>query len=398
MYSLKTQKTILDPQTVIKRLELILEDVISPETDLLLLDEIQDCPAAYESLKFFKEDFPQLDIIATGSYLKLFIENQDKIKRHPVGSVREVLLHPLTFEEFLLNANEPLYKEFVKISVAQDTKIDEIVHKKLCEYMRYYFFAGGLPDAVKLFLNSFKTSLVKAANETRSKQNDLISQYRNDLLKYANSPDIPKIRKIFDNIALQLSQYQEDTVGRFSFKEVSGKQGYKTLKSAFDYLSYSGLIIKSFIVNHPKHPLRIETKKENRNTFKVFIFDIGLLQAMLDIPFRNIIEEELGAYKGFIAESFVAQELYSSLDSDLFSFRNRPSSASAEIEFLISSGTEIIPIEVKSSHKHTRSKSLSVYVKNYTPEIAYKLTPNNITQTQQHTVLPIYLARKIVPS
>jgi predicted AAA+ superfamily ATPase len=388
-------KRLLDPKKVLQRLELILGTSINLKSDLVLFDEIQDCPYAYEALKFFKEDLPELAIIATGSYLRLFLNRGDQILRLPVGSCKELWLHPIRFDEFLLNANPTLYGHYAQLSLDTPQNIDPLLHQKLSEFFRYYLFTGGLPEVVRLFLDALPQSLAAAADAARAKQHDLASQYKNDLNKYAQNTDIPKIRKIFDTIPLQLNRYQQDSVARFSFKEISGSQGYRVLRSAFDYLSSCGLVIKTIPIGNPAHPLVAESEKETPSKFKAFLFDVGLLQAMLDIPFLTIVTEEVGAYKGYIIENFVAQELFARLHSDLFSFKSPTNSAAAEVEFLLPFAGKIYPIEAKSSYRSAQSKSLRSYIDKFNPQKAFKLTPNRLHRSEEYLSLPIYLVGKI---
>lgn len=390
------EKKVLDVSSIIRKLELILEDSIDREHDLLMFDEIQDCPAAYEALKFFKEDSPQLDVIATGSYLKLFLEQEKEIQRYPVGTTKDLYLSPLTFSEFLRNASSALFEEYEAIDIEKGKRIDPLVHNKIWRQFRSYLFTGGLPEVVSIYLEFAQDSFLRASTEARKKQQDLVQQYRNDLGKYTRRADVSKMKKVFDNVSVQLNQYQEESVSRFLFREVAGSQGYKAVKSSFDYLAGSGLIIRSYVVSTPIHPLRAESKKEAASKFKVFLFDIGLLHAMLDVPYDVIMKDKMGSYKGYVAENFLAQEFYSKLHRELHSFKKDSRTESAEVEFLLSIGGEIVPVESKSSAKSTQSKSLNVYVDRFSPSKAYKLTPNNLYQGERITSLPLYLAGKLL--
>jgi predicted AAA+ superfamily ATPase len=384
-----------DPRRIVQRLEVLLGESIDIENDLLLFDEIQDCPVAYESLKFFKEDLPLLDVIASGSYLQLFLEGGAKVEKHPVGSTKEVFLSPLTYGEFLENGSPALFEYFSSFSLSGDQALDPLYERELRKYFLYYLFVGGLPEPVRIFLELREGSLDGATRQVRSKQNDLIRQYKDDLNKYARHSDTPKIRKLFDNIPLQLNQYQEESVGRYRFTEVAGKQGYRVVRGAFDYLFRSGLVIKNQVIGRSSHPLVAASKKEQMNCFKAFFFDIGLLHAVLDVPFEAIQREELGGYKGYIAENFVAQQFYAADLRELYSFKNPLRSQSAEVEFLLSKNGAIVPIEVKSSSRYTRSRSLQYYVQRFQPVEAYKLVPNLVSQGDGYVSLPIYFAERL---
>ena len=385
----------LNPVSIIRRLELRLDTRIDVNNDLLLFDEIQDCPPAYQSLKFFKEDLPNMHIIATGSYLQLLLEREQEFERQPVGNTREIYLRPLTFDEFLQNSAPMLHENYLQIPLFETQPIDRILHEKLLEQYRLYMFTGGMPEVVSLFLQENPVSSLTAAKNSRKKQLDLLAQYQNDLLKYARHTNLSKIRDLFVNIPFQLNQYQDESVQRFGFGAVAGRQGYRVLRAPFDYLELAGLIIRTYIVSSPNLPMRTDNEKEASSRFKCFWFDIGLLNASLGASPTAILESNLGAYKGFIAENFAAMELYCRLNRQMASFKASSHQQAAEVEFLVEKDGQTIPIEIKSSHKSTGSKSFTSYVEKYRPAFGFKLTPGNVGRSSGLPVLPIYLAGRI---
>ena len=385
----------LNPENIISRLEILLGKSISIEHDILFFDEIQDCFPAYQSLKFFKEDLPQLKIIASGSYLRLSLETIPNFTKVPVGNTTDILMRPIRFSEFLENVEPILFKFYQKVDIFSSKPLDEVFHEKFLYYFHLYQFVGGMPEPQKIFLSQYKISQIKAIQSVRKKQFDLLEQYKLDLNKFAKNSELAKIKKLFETIPLQLNQYAVDSSQRFNFKDVAGTQGYKKVKGAFDYLIHSGFVLKSQIISDINEPFVAAEEKEKQSIFKAYWFDTGLLNASIDISFQSIMEENLNFYKGFIAENFVAQEL-SYAKNHLYSYKSSSKEHSAEIEFLIRKNNKTIPIEVKSSIKSTRSKSLKSYVEKFQPSIAFKLTPHNISANPPVIQLPIYLIGKIV--
>lgn len=366
-------------------------DKFNLNEDVLFIDEIQECPDAYSSLKSFKEQVPQLKVIATGSYLQLFINNNN-LKRHPVGCVDFLYLRPLSFEEFLKNIDLYLYEKYRDLTISE-FKITESLHLQLMRKLHEYFFTGGMPEIVYLFIHSQKN--IKARLDIRKKQKNLIKQYIQDFQKYGKTLHVKKIDKLFLNIPTQLERVQEGSVSRFYYNDLGKNSNYNLFHWPFDYLVNAGLIIRSFLVSKNDIPFRVHEKNEERNIFKCFYFDIGLLQASLNISVQTLFDE-LGSYKGYIAENFIAQELYLKSNEELISYKKNSKNDSAEVEFLLKTDEgEVIPIEVKSSKKSLNAKSLESYIREYKPVKAYKLVPIRNHQGNGYISLPLYMVAKL---
>ena len=383
-----------DPRQVLKDLSLILKRDINPEKDILLIDEIQDCKPAYEILKNFKDDMPDFPIIASGSYLGLFLETESDI-RHPVGCTMEFSLGPLSFSEFLSNFNPLLYQAYLEIDIDKP-KISPVQHKKFLECLNSYFFTGGMPELVYNYINMINAKPQLGQETVRKQQNDLYQQYLRDLDKYAEHTDIPKIKKILEYIPLYLQKYMDDNVDRIRFNNIGKQFAYKSLKSSFDYLKYNGLFIQSLIVNRPSIPLVINREENKAHQFKAYLFDIGLLNAKLDCPHHQLFNPNMNHYKGYLVENFVAQQLSNYFSkTELFTYKRDSREGSAEVEFLVMHNGNVIPIEVKSSSKYANSKSLKNYISRYKPKHAFKLAPTLPSKTDLYSILPLYLVEKI---
>jgi len=379
---------------IIQKLELSFNTSIDPEKSILILDEIQELPVVYSLFKTFKED-TTLPVMATGSYLKLFLANQSEFEI-PIGCTQEYMVTPLSFGDFLQNRNAKLHEVYHDIPV--DQVVDPLYHSALLEAYYEYLFTGGMPEVVNIFLEtkSAQGPLV-ASDLSRKIQQQLLSSYRNDFLtfnqhKFVVGRDIvSKLALAFSAIPRELAKYREldQPVGRFRFTALGENATFKRVSNVFDYLALSGLIIKSHVVAKPAFPLFDEG--ESGHAFKCFYFDVGLLQAALDIPYQGIIQDELSHYKGPIAENFVAQQLFAMKHQDLFSWKDK---SGREVEFL-HSAEKPIPIEVKSSKKSLPTKSLNDYVTRFHPPLAIKVAPRNFGRSGKILSIPIYFIERI---
>lgn len=375
----------LDPRRVIELLEFRLKQRIDTEHDLLVLDEIQDCSHAIASLKYFEGELGELDLIAAGSHLGL-LKNQEPF---PVGKVNFLHMFPMSFGEFVavLDAEASEYLDsFVFLS-----KFPTVVHERLLELLRLYVFTGGLPEVVATLLSLWPDAVSAAVPEVRRVQNELVLGYRADFAKYSGVVNANHINYVFDALPAQLSKTQDESVRRFQFKQViPNRKGLDSIRGPLSWLLEARLCIKSSITKRAEHPLQGHCAE---NRFKVFLFDIGILNCLLGIPGEAILGEVVGIYKGFILENFVAQELFSQTNADLPSWQE----GTAELEFLITRGADIIPVEVKSAVRSRRSKSLDAYIARYAPPQAFKLTRQNLSIDRERriTTAPVYCSYKL---
>lgn len=375
------------PQEILNYIQLSLNKKIDIHRDLLILDEIQECPGAITSLKYFEQDMKSLAVIAAGSHLGL-VKNQDAF---PVGKVNFLYMFPLTFAEFLQAFDEALFSEYEKIGLNFIQTLPTFLHQKLLEVLRWYFFTGGLPEVVKVFLESFQQDQISAIRGAREVQNELIEGYKSDFVKYSGTVNANHILRVFEAVPAQLSQVYDDGTKKLIFQGmIPNQKGFHRIAGPLEWLVKSRLSIKSFIASKAEQPLLSYCRP---NQFKVFLFDIGILNAMLKTEPESILTDGLGNYKGYLAENFVATELFAKTNDHLVSWQEGQS----EIEFLIMTGAGVVPLEVKSSSRSRRAKSLNSFVDHYRPKEAYKLTGQNfgIHPKNQIKTLPLYLVSKI---
>ena len=370
----------LAPEDVLTNLELLTGQVFNPETDLLILDEIGECPRAVTALKYFAEKAPQMYVVASGSNIGL-------LNSFPVGKVEQHNLRPLTFREFLIASGEnALIKAF-------ETQANSAAaHAKLFEKLTDYYFTGGMPEAVQTWFDMAEHSIVERVQAVSKIHSDLVSGYLRDFGKYSGKVDAALIEAVFRNVPSQLSIVMDESVKRFRFKGVhERKSRYSEFESALTWLEKCRLILKNYPVDGtPRCPLAAYQKD---NQVKLFLFDVGLLNHMLGVSYK-MIKQQGYEYKGFVAENFVQQEFAAQGLDPTFSW----SDARAEIEFIVADDEgNIVPVEVKSG-KRTRAKSLQSYITKCSPHKTIKLTGTQGSSPieQTHIVLPLYYSEYVV--
>ena len=341
----------LIPQNIINRLSISLSQSISIEDDLLFFDEIQSCPNALTSLKYFQEELPSIAVIGAGSLLGLSMSDGS----FPVGKVEQLNLFPLTFDEYLLAAGEELLlNEFI-----QPSKYNDFIHQKLWDHWKIYLFVGGMPSALQVFLDT-KGTVFDQCQAAREEQMKLIQQYLYDISKHAGKVNSMHIEQIFKSIPAQLAKSLDDSVKRFRFTGVVPSiSGFGRLASAFDWLEKAGLIYKIPIVDKTEIPL---SQHQTESIFKAYLFDVGILNALSDLGPKEIFDFSFGTFKGYLAENYVLQALKPIMKNKIYGWN----AGTAEIEFLLNSPNGILPVEVKAG-RVTQAKSLQNFIKKNHP-------------------------------
>jgi len=305
-----------------------------------------------------------------------------------VGKVDFLKLYPLNFEEFLMALNDEMSLELYRDSDNVDS-LSEIAHQRLWNRLREYYVTGGMPQVVSTYLTHRDDSF-EAMRRARYVQEKLIESYNNDFAKHSGKINSLHIVSVFENVPLQLSTTIDGSVKRYRFKGViPRKKGYSELQGPIDWLEKSGLILKVKVCKKAEMPLESFCRK---NIFKLFLFDIGLLGCMLDLPVRLIYSQDYGIAKGYLAENFVAQEFAAAGVSRLYSWTE----GTSEIEFIRVIADALIPVEVKSGIR-TQAKSLRQYVLKYSPKRAVKVSGKPLSKIRNQVIqnYPLYLAAKI---
>jgi hypothetical protein len=367
------------PTRILEELQFYLNTSIDKTRDLIILDEIQQCPRALTSLKYFCEQMPELAVCAAGSLLGINLTDVS----FPVGKVTFLDLHPMSFLEFLEGIGNERLVDLLQ-SHDLSSPFPEIAHEHLWEMWKHYLIVGGLPEAVKTYRDKLPNSY-EAMQAVRAKQRDLLETYMADIAKHSGKANALHIQRLWRNVTQQLARAQNGSAPKFRFKDaIPGIRGYERLASPLDWLESARLVLRSSIVERAEIPL---AGFASENRFKQYFFDVGLLGAMSDIKPSQILQYDYGSYKGYVAENYVAQELRASGIGALYCWQGKTS----EVEFLLETASGVIPIEVKSGQV-TQLKSLKVFEERYKPKKSLVLSAKNVERRGSRLYLPLYVS------
>lgn len=375
----------LNPQRIISDLKIYFQINIDIENDLVIFDEIQQCPRAITSLKYFCENLPSVKLAAAGSLLGVTLGESS----FPVGKVDFLSMYPMSFAEFLLALNKiPQYEILQTLNFE---KLSSLAHKNFWELMKIYFITGGLPEVVQIFL-SYQNDREIAFEQVRKKQFDLIKAYHSDIAKHSGKLNSMHIEGLWTSAAIQLGRDESGSANKFKFKDsLPGVAQFARLESALHWLLKTGLLLKSSIIHQVQLPLKAYAEP---NQFKLFIFDVGILGALMNLKPATILDYDYGTYKGFFAENFAAQELICSANTaeDLYTWKGK----SAEIEFVLDVDGNITPLEIKSGSV-TKSKSLQVFIEKYKPKLSFVFSGKEYKLDNDHKklYLPLYMVSQV---
>lgn len=342
--------TSKSPHRVLKELSLYTDVPIKAGKTLLIFDEIQECEAAFNSLKYFYEDAPQYHVVAAGSLLGVAVKQ--KGMSVPVGKVHIVRMYPISFLEFLRAADASLF-EFVA-GIKRAVPLPEIVMNKLRTEYRRYLVCRGMPEAVLALLENLGIEEVE-----RVLQN-ILALYELDFARYAAPKEIPRIRAVWHSLPSQLAKENR----KFIYKVLKPSARSKDYEDALLWLEEAGLIYRIFNISKPALPL---AAYEDTGAFKAYACDCGLLRRLALLPARAVLDTVANytEFKGSMAENAVLQSLMPRMQGAVPHYWSPDSRA--EIEFITERDGEIIPIEVKAE-QCVSGRSLSVYAEKFQPK------------------------------
>lgn len=347
---------------------------VIPGKTLVIFDEIQACPRAITSLKYFCENAPELHLIAAGSLLGVAIRAENI--SFPVGKVNRLEMYPMSFPEFVrADGGEKLLKG-LRLRGLPD-EIPSMYTVPLTRYLKLYYIIGGMPEVVRTWVNTHDFAAVY------EKQDEILCDFEDDFGKHAPVAEIPRIRQIWASIPTQLARENN----KFVFSHVKEGARAKDLEDALEWLVNAGLIYRLHLVAAPELPL---SGNADATFFKVYMSDVGLLCRRSRINYRTILDgsEQFIEFKGALTENYVLTQL-KTMGIEPFFWRTR---ADAEVDFLCDWEDFLLPIEVKSAD-NTRAKSLHLFCSRYTPRLAVKTSLKNVGENMdgQTRVLSIPL-------
>lgn len=365
----------LNPDRLILGIELYAGKKIDPEKTLLIFDEIQEIPRALAALKYFCEDAPQYHIVCAGSLLGIALHEGTSF---PVGKTQFLKLYPLSFREFLMAVTGRQYADLLD---RQDYSMITPFRQVYIDALKQYYFIGGMPEAVQHFAQE------KDFQEVREIQKRILAAYEQDFFKHAPAAIVPRIRMVWNSIPSQLAKENK----KFVYGLVREGGRAKDYETAIMWLCDCGLLHKISRVNGAGIPLKAY---EDLKAFKLFLLDVGLLGCMAGLGQRVLLDGNslFSEFKGALTEQYVCQQFKTLDNLGVYYYTN--SRGSCEIDFILDTGEQIIPVEVKAE-VNLKAKSLKTYHEKYAPETSVRISMTDFKQQDWLVNLPLYAAEEI---
>lgn len=370
----------LDPRRIIRELGSIFFGFeIIPGQTALILDEIQACPRAVTSLKYFCEELPDLHVLCAGSLLGVELKRQNV--SFPVGKVKRLRLYPMSFGEFLIADGG---RKFLDLAMSRkpEEPLPELCTNPMEKAYRNYLITGGMPAAVSSWITAHDYQEVDTVLD------DILADYAGDFAKHAPAAVVPRIHWVWDSVPKQLAKENN----KFVFSHVrEGKRSHE-LEDALIWLKDAGLVYQTELVEHPWTPLN---NSANAAFFKVYMSDTGLLRRKAGLDYRSVLElTEMGSgFKGALTENYVQNQLIAKGYTPYF-WR---SGNRAEVDFLIEAEGNVIPIEVKAA-TNTKAKSYRLFCKEYHIAKGFRMSLKNIAVNEEDGTKTISLPLYLIPA
>lgn len=365
----------LEVERLITGLELYAGHKIDPESTLLIFDEVQEVPRALTSLKYFNEDAPQYQIVCAGSLLGVALHQGTSF---PVGKVEFLDLYPLSFFEFMMAMDKERYVELLRkgdFDMATAFKQDYI------ELLKHYYYVGGMPEAVQAFADN------RDFNEVREIQRRILEAYEQDFSKHAPNEAVPRIRMLWNSIPAQLAKENK----KFIYGLIKEGARAKEYELAMLWLTDCGLVHKVHRVTTPSLPLKAY---EDLKAFKLFLVDVGLLSCMVGLRQDVLLDgnELFKEFKGALTEQYVLQQLKTIKGLNIYYWT--ADRGTAEVDFVIDNGRDVIPVEVKAE-VNLQAKSLKVYRDKFQPKLSIRTSMADYKRDDWLLNLPLWMVEVI---
>lgn len=365
-----------DTSRILFELGLYFGKTIEAGKTLLILDEIQECGRAITALKYFCENAPEYHIVCAGSLLGIALQKQLSF---PVGKVDFLTLYPMSFSEFVRAAGSQALADFIE-NFKKGDNLPEVIGEKLATFLRQYYITGGMPEVVNAWCNTHSIEQVEVLQQA------IINSYELDFAKHAPTKDFPKLSAIWRSIPEQLAK--ENT--KFIFSHVKKGWRSKDLEDALEWLIGAGLVYKVCKIEKPFIPL---SSYADDTSFKLYMSDVGILRKLSKLPYEVVLDAtpNFREFKGSMTENYVLCELLKSVDDTAYYWS---SGNTAEVDFIVQSRTEIVPVEVKSE-RNVKARSLAEYRKKYAPKYAVKTSMKHEADGEEVLNIPLYLISRM---
>lgn len=368
-------KMTKDPKRILEQLTFATGSVINKQTTLIIFDEIQECPDALNSLKYFNEEANDYHIVCAGSLLGIKLSHTS----FPVGKVNYLDMYPMTFSEFLLADGSQNLVTYMSTYSSLE-KIPDILFNQLSEKLKAYFIIGGMPEVVKKWVET------KDITEVDRVQDEILKGYENDFRKHVESTSLQeKISLIWESMVSQLSKENK----KFIYQAVREGARAREYEDAVNWLSDADIIEKIFNVSKPAFPLNAYV---DLSSFKLYMLDIGLLRKKAGLASKIVIEGNklFEEFKGALTENYILNTL-------IYVYNQKPNYYTFdrnEIDFIIQSENEIIPIEVKSGET-INNISLTKFNQENNNKLSIRFSTKNIDKSGKILNIPLFMAEYI---
>lgn len=363
-------KITKNPKRILEQLAFIYGKAILPRKTLIVFDEIQECPDALNSLKYFKEEANEYHIICAGSLLGIRLSHTS----FPVGKVDFLNMYPMTFSEFLIADNCENLVEYMR-TIKNIESIPDIFFNQLEEKLKAYFIIGGMPEAVKIWTNEKDMELVNNVQE------NILKAYESDFSKHVQNNEANKISLIWNSIPSQLAKENK----KFLYQTIKEGARAREYEGALNWLNDANLIYKIYNLTKTDFPLKAYN---DLSAFKIYMNDVGLLRKMAGLDSRIVVEGDrlFEKFKGAFTENYVLNMLNTTLDNtpNYFTFDRN------EIDFVIQNKNRIIPIEVKAN-KSTNNTSLTKYNEKFNNELSIRFSMKNLARDGKIINIPLFM-------
>ena len=363
-----------NPIRIIEQLSLVNGKKINPETTLIIFDEIQECPNALNSLKYFCEEANNYHIACAGSLLGIRLSKTS----FPVGKVDFLNLYPMTFSEFLIADGSENLVEVMK-QTKDISAIPKIFESQLIEKLKVYFILGGMPEVIYSWVND------KDIEKVNTIQKNILDSYESDFSKHIEATEANKVSLIWNGIPSQLARENK----KFVYQVVKEGARAREYEGALNWLNDANLICKCYLVNKCAFPLKAYN---DLSAYKIYMNDVGLLRRMSNLDSSIILEGNklFEEFKGSFTENYVADTLNYLLGEspNYYTFDRN------EIDFVIQRKNKIIPIEVKSD-KSTNNNSLTKYNLKNDNDVSLRFSLNNLSKDGKIINIPLYFIEYI---
>lgn len=354
---------------MLRGLSAIAQVDITPNDTLVILDEIQDCPQALESLKYFCEDAPEIHVAVAGSLLGISLHDAVSF---PVGKVDMLRLYPMSFEEFLIALGRERIVEELRNG---EWDVINVLSTELTDLLRQYYYVGGMPSAVLAYVQNL------GLNEVRKRQKSILEDYSRDFSKHAPLSQVPRIQMVWGSIPSQLAKDNK----KFIYGAVKKSARASEFEVAIQWLVDAGLVYKISRTNAVKMPLKFY---EDISSFKLFLLDVGLMGAMVDAPASSVLVGDgiFSEYKGAFTELFVCSQMMS---AGVPCYYHSVDNSTIELDFVVQMGSRVYPVEVKAE-ENVHAKSLKTFISKNADLTAIRLSMKKYIKQDWLECIPLY--------